>query len=786
MFQGMGDFEEQLGKAATAVAKRDAHGAHSALLAAWKRRPLPDVASLLLELEHTFPARAFTAWPERAAETPPEERGALLPLVVTKSLVESRARLETLVEWGPDPRVSALVALIVREAPWSSDSSKPTWSAVIELIGALRDPALAAVVAEAPAGWSLRPTMAAWLTRALAKAEIPGAPAPATKPERAAIAAIRARLSAPRSAPAPRGERELFAAVYANPEHDAPRLVLADHLQQRGDPRGEFIALQIAGDFAKTKRLSSQHGASWLGALEPIVAKNAPMEFRRGFLSRATIGYRSRAEAEALGSVPEWATLEEVDFGRPGSRYPHIGPAQRHLLRAWKVEHEQLLGAETPWALETVGTALHTAAELRAFLGSSLLPRLRELHLWKDVERGWFQGVRFGALRHLHADGHPGELLEALHESPLESLTLGQALRFERGTDGRLSALTIVTTPKTSATWLEWRAGQLPSGSLERVVLDGEVPPAIRAAFEARIRRAGSPAPTRSARYEIPDGESPTLAWNERGLVLVEGRRVVVVDPGTRAMTHEFAIGDTAGISDDGLWVACDDGRTFAVESGLALGKVPHLLGGPPAISDDGAFVVMDAGGRSELWSVKAKKRLHAATHGDGPCAIERDGRRWVAPGRYVCGANPHHEPSKVFTEGQRRGVPLEGSNGVARQFRFFLGRVVGGVGDRLCVWDASTGKLLTAARARVEALAVSADGALVAIDDGEGEHVQCVLDARTLERRWSVSCCAYGANALAFSRDGRRLAVLLSDEVDGKTARRLEVLDVANGIVVA
>ena len=41
------------------------------------------------------------------------------------------------------------------------------------------------------------------------------------------------------------GETELLAEIYAAPDDDAPRLVYADWLQERGDPRGEFIALQL-------------------------------------------------------------------------------------------------------------------------------------------------------------------------------------------------------------------------------------------------------------------------------------------------------------------------------------------------------------------------------------------------------------------------------------------------------------------------------------------------------------------------------------------------------------
>ena len=39
-------------------------------------------------------------------------------------------------------------------------------------------------------------------------------------------------------------ERGLRTAIFANPDDDAPRLVYADWLLERGDPRGEFIQIQ--------------------------------------------------------------------------------------------------------------------------------------------------------------------------------------------------------------------------------------------------------------------------------------------------------------------------------------------------------------------------------------------------------------------------------------------------------------------------------------------------------------------------------------------------------------
>lgn len=41
-------------------------------------------------------------------------------------------------------------------------------------------------------------------------------------------------------------EDELLAAIVQAPDDDAPRLVFADWLSERGDPRGEQIAVEVA------------------------------------------------------------------------------------------------------------------------------------------------------------------------------------------------------------------------------------------------------------------------------------------------------------------------------------------------------------------------------------------------------------------------------------------------------------------------------------------------------------------------------------------------------------
>ena len=72
---------------------------------------------------------------------------------------------------------------------------------------------------------------------------------------------------------------QLWAEVLARPDDDEPRRVLADALQERGDPRGEFIALQLKGETVRSKALLEQHLRGWL----PQWPLSSPPEFVRGF-----------------------------------------------------------------------------------------------------------------------------------------------------------------------------------------------------------------------------------------------------------------------------------------------------------------------------------------------------------------------------------------------------------------------------------------------------------------------------------------------------------------------
>lgn len=75
-------------------------------------------------------------------------------------------------------------------------------------------------------------------------------------------------------------------AVAERPDDLSLRLVVAEALSERGNPRGEFIALQCAHrDLSRARALLREHGESWLSPEVRDVIVPGSAVFSRGFLS---------------------------------------------------------------------------------------------------------------------------------------------------------------------------------------------------------------------------------------------------------------------------------------------------------------------------------------------------------------------------------------------------------------------------------------------------------------------------------------------------------------------
>ena len=115
--------------------------------------------------------------------------------------------------------------------------------------------------------------------------------------------------------------KDLFRAVYEAPRDDARRLVLADALQTAGDPRGEFIALQMRGSVIARRRsdkLLARHRASFLLALHSVVVAIREERWEKGFLVECAVRFEGTTEG-----FPELGTVQTLHI--------HEGPDPTEL-----------------------------------------------------------------------------------------------------------------------------------------------------------------------------------------------------------------------------------------------------------------------------------------------------------------------------------------------------------------------------------------------------------------------------------------------------------------------
>jgi uncharacterized protein (TIGR02996 family) len=231
----------------------------------------------------------------------------------------------------------------------------------------------------------------------------------------------------------------LFDAIVERPGDDAPRQVLADALMERGDPRGEFIAVQLRmarggatrNDARREHELFSEHGAAWLRELPGVT--RALRGFHRGFPVRLEL----RPRGQGLAS-PTWRTVERLDVQATGRGEELTAPALGRL--------ELVTGLDGP--------------ALQALLEGPARPRLREVHL---------AGPRLDGLR---AD---------------EARRLVMALeRF-----ATLRVLELAPTPwRHHAAWLDWLFEARLARRLERLRLVSETPMDV-AGVQAQLLGAG-------------------------------------------------------------------------------------------------------------------------------------------------------------------------------------------------------------------------------------------------------------------------------------------------------
>jgi uncharacterized protein (TIGR02996 family) len=258
-------------------------------------------------------------------------------------------RLDVLKPRVPDPRIAkALVAFLV-EAPysaWDRNGARHIYGPVLELLVAAGDPrqapALQDLLAHPKAERAtIRDELADTLPVVIA--QLQAVPVLLPEPERE-----RWRHFVPERPKAASGADgdALLAAVHAEPDSDEVRLVYADWLQERGDPRGEFVMLQVraaqgratAADAKRARALLREHEDAWLGGLANVLTGTS---FERGFLAAAVVAQNAAATAEAWEVAPRskvLATVHSLEQGRGNAQHYQALVCSEHATNLRRVE----------------------------------------------------------------------------------------------------------------------------------------------------------------------------------------------------------------------------------------------------------------------------------------------------------------------------------------------------------------------------------------------------------------------------------------------------------------
>lgn len=366
--------EQALERAAVALTAGDPQKTLAALLDAWREGRSPRLAEVIGRLNQRHP----------------DDLQAQLATVLMPRVQASFERFEAL-RTVDDPRVSAFAIAQLRRPPFTTAGVRELLEAFVATVVARRDVRLLTHADEVREALRTRLTNApardAVLAR-LADALVQLAresPSPPSTAEEALIERLAPLADDERSAEA------LLSAVYADPTADGPRLVYADWLLERGDPRGEFITLQFsrlgtgAPASAREVGLLKKHGRAWMGALAPVLSFGkgyASTTFERGFLSTADIIQSVGKKLEPLWQAREWRTVETLQGSWPFELLARVPlPALREIDRvitAHFLEELDDAGLKLPVSL----TRARVDLALPPKVLKHRLPALQEVSVW--------------------------------------------------------------------------------------------------------------------------------------------------------------------------------------------------------------------------------------------------------------------------------------------------------------------------------------------------------------------------------------------------------------------
>ncbi|WNZ60906.1 TIGR02996 domain-containing protein [Myxococcus sp. MxC21-1] len=372
---------ELLERALAAFEHHEDEEALQQLLSAWRESRSERLAQLIERLSALLPA-----WLD------PFTGPVDLPLLVEDLLLLANNRYPRVLgtelidhtDWSADPRLTPVLLAL---APTPEAQQGRVFDHLCDLLDHMSDPRslgpLQALRAALPPDTGYANRLDVTLQR-LARQQV-STPDTTTATLCAALeqALTRREEATARSAPL---RESLLARVAAHPDDDGPRLVLADHLLEQGDPLGELITLQCLPqrDEVRITRLLEVHGNRWAALLGPCVMHQS-VRLERAFPVAVTVAMGPNWRLLPPPG-PCWSTVREVDWSGTGYAaqaaclaHPHL----RHVtvLRQVNARLARRLG-EHPLPvrrLELRGQLTHEEPDV--FAGLASLPQLSRVEV---------------------------------------------------------------------------------------------------------------------------------------------------------------------------------------------------------------------------------------------------------------------------------------------------------------------------------------------------------------------------------------------------------------------
>ncbi len=399
-----------LRQAHEALEKEQRPRALDLLLQAWRATPAPAIAALIerlsAQITQSLPKlegekRTYhEAWLEIAALGRAADVDRLLAGIERSPAALVDARLRRLESRPADPRITAKMVALIQALPYVSKIS--LWRSALRLLQRGSDVRFRATIL----GWCRGPFSQLRASERVLRSGLPEVFLPLKTPRlddsaQREVAAVEKVLRAiERSTPpseaalfegyAPLAQQDkLLGEVLEAPDDQGARQVYCDWLLEIGDPRGEFMAIQLKEaplkkEQVEARRMFKRYAAVWLGPLEPVVQRHTAV-FKNGFLSECKVKFESQKQRASLIGHPMWATVEAIES--EGALFGHA--CMKSLRTVRRASLEDVL-------------ALNKSSSTYPF--ESLWVRL-EVHPSRESQRALASLHAFQALHHLKLEG---------------------------------------------------------------------------------------------------------------------------------------------------------------------------------------------------------------------------------------------------------------------------------------------------------------------------------------------------------------------------------------------